>query len=328
MSLAHASQELDVRIAANVRAEKIPRARASLLAASAARSISVGSIAQSATSSDPDERYHAAKGALFGWTEENVPWLERLLEDDVAAVQLAAVETLQHRGSAAAMWRCSALVQDGGSESAGVALGLIAMLRGRSHHGLLLDSMNDATKRPHATRALGLSGNPEFVEPLISWLDHEDHSIARLAAEAIAVITGFDLTDETFHREAEVLSDAEEDRRGLPALEDDELDADLVASVPADLPLLVPDLVAAWWHAQAPRFDPRHRYFVGIQGVVNGYRAGLKLGRTRDRVWYARALSIRTAGRFRVPVGSWEHLQSRVLGELEHLGDADLTVHF
>ncbi|MDP5240090.1 TIGR02270 family protein [Uliginosibacterium sp. 31-16] len=115
-------------------------------------------------------------------------------------------------------------------------------------------------RQPEQTRTLitasGIAGDPQYLPWLLQQM--EKPALARLAAEAFALITGQDLAEEDLDASAPGMP--EED---LPGPNDDAENEDLSEDPDDNLPW--PDVakLQAWWQANAARFPTGQPFFMG-----------------------------------------------------------------
>jgi uncharacterized protein (TIGR02270 family) len=188
-----------------------------------------------------------------------------------------------------------------------LAMTLYALLGAPPQHERLAALLG---RRPHhrqALRALGYSGNLNMVPRL---LDHLGSGVpddeAKIAAQAIATITGLDLGDESFtiaeapppdtHRLPPAAQDPEA-RATLPPLAEDDLDADLVPPPEAILPRPDPRSIARWWAQRGSRLDPRRRHLGGRSFSREVLIGLLAVGPAGRRHALGLALGVQTGGR-------------------------------
>ena len=132
----------------------------------------------------------------------------------------------------------------------------------------------------------GLVGDPQYVPWLISQMS--DEGTARLAGEAIGLITGVNLDLSLLDRprpegfEAGPTDDPKE--------RDVDMDADDGLSWPD------PERVRQWWDVNSARFDAGTRYFMGAPVVREHCMDVLKNGSQRQRILAAHYLCLLRPG--------------------------------
>jgi uncharacterized protein (TIGR02270 family) len=128
----------------------------------------------------------------------------------------------------------------------------------------------------------GVVGDPAVVPWLIGQM--AEPALARVAGEAFTNITGMDLAYEDL--EGEWPEGFEAGPTEDPEDENVEMDRD------EDLPWPDPALVAAWWHANAGRFRPGTRYFLGRPLGEPVLQEALRRGKQRQRAAAALELAL------------------------------------
>ena len=126
----------------------------------------------------------------------------------------------------------------------------------------------------------GIVGNPVSVHWLIRQMTDPEH--ARVAAEAVAMITGVDIADEGL--EGEWPEGFEAGPSDDPEDEDVEMDPD------EDLPWPEPAAVDAWWDSNKARFKSGQRYMLGVSIAPGPLQRVLRSGSQRQR--YSAAMEI------------------------------------
>lgn len=228
-----------------------------------------------------------------------LPVIEHLLEHETSEVRSFALVTALHHDCSRA-WQICLAQADSKHPPDLFAKILLAALGDRKDHEALVRQLHVPAHRPIALRALGFSGNITCIPQLITWLDAEDLNLAKLAAEAIATITGAHLEalvdQEAGDPNAPVQSKEELDLEGLPPFEEDDLDADLVPPPEASIPLPRRSTLADWLQTKAKQWDRNQRWIAGQPATLSGLINGLRTLSTRQRHWVGYLLSIRTQG--------------------------------
>jgi uncharacterized protein (TIGR02270 family) len=203
----------------------------------------------------------------------------------------------------------SALVQTateaGPYQARAFGLALQAMNRG-SAHGLLRDLAGKAEQVRWVIQGSALAGDAASIPWLI---DHmRDDTLTRLAGESFGVITGVDLSHHTFERpQPEGIESGPNDN---PDDENVEMDPD------EGLPWPDADKVAKWWAANAHRFQPGTRYFMGAPVTREHCIDVLKNGYQRQRILAAHYLCLLEPGTplFNTSAPAWR--QQRLLARM------------
>lgn len=172
------------------------------------------------------------------------------------------------------------------------ALSWVAMLGDRSIHQRLLAALHSPTA--DLLWAAGLSGRAEAVDMASELLAHEQ--FGRLAGEVVCTIAGLPSDDDRYWLDNGTVPLGDDPDEALPALEDDDLEADLTLRGDSSLRLPNPDSVRVWWAEQRTRFEPGLRYSRGRP--LDGQQLQRDLAELPTRVRHHRALELaaRTAG--------------------------------
>lgn len=140
---------------------------------------------------------------------------------------------------------------------------LLAALTPTQAHSILAGVARDPAQARAAIHGVAVAGNPHHVPWLIARMD--DLALARLAGDAFACITGAELVPHRLERkpppdEHPGPVDDDDDDSPSPESADNE-----IVPVDEDDDLPWPDAakVAAWWDANAVRFEPGQRYLMG-----------------------------------------------------------------
>jgi hypothetical protein len=177
------------------------------------------------------------------------------------------------------------------------AMTIVALFGEPAHHEVLLEQLDRATHRDAALFALGYSGRLALVPVLLAQLDRPALRTQRLAAEAIALLTGLDTAAAPYVLAAGQPEDADDDV--LPPLAVD-LARDLVPG-PADaLPRPDRDALQAWWRADQASFASPDRTLLGAPWSDATVLDALTRLPLRRRHALALFLQVRSAGRVHV----------------------------
>jgi uncharacterized protein (TIGR02270 family) len=240
----------------------------------------------------------AVHAAAWGDRALYLPVIESLLDHANERVRGAAMMTGLHWRSRRAWGACEHSALDA-LDSDPLACALYAALGGRREHQQLLGLLGNAAHTTDVLFALAFSGNVRLAPVCLEYLGSAKPLERKFAAQAFAALTGLDLHDDAYIVPA-ALAETAEEQKALPALSEDDLDADLVP-VPEDaLPDLDVSAVSKFWQGQSQRFDAATR----LQGgEPYSLRSALDhLTRTPLRLCHvsALALSIRTQGAIRI----------------------------
>ncbi len=299
--------KLEAFVRDELQASPPPHATAGLLHALAALGATPPALLTWLQHADPAVVEAAACAARRADARMHLPIVEHLLGHADLAVQRAAMLTALVWGSPHAWATCERLALDREQPNAAV-MALCAALGSPAHHTRMLELLGQDTHRAQALFALGFSGNVAAMPALLDHVAGKDPLHAKLALQAIALITDLDLRDDAFALpepptpEPGSATPAEEeaaDESALPALEQDDLDADLVAPPEDALPLPNAPAIRAYWGASAARYDVARRYLrgqplqhVGIELVLDH----LERGPLRTHHVLALSLAVRTRG--------------------------------
>jgi uncharacterized protein (TIGR02270 family) len=240
----------------------------------------------------------AARAVLRGDPGTYRPVIEYLLDHPEPAVREAAIVAGLCWDSERAFVVCAQAALDAQAPSE-LALLLLSVLGGPRRHAQLVEQLSVEAARARVLFALGFSGNPALLPALVEHTRSEDALTSKLAAQAIAMITGIDLNDARFARAAapaDAAAEAAEESAALPALEDDDLEADLAPAPEDALELPDPDVIARFCADVAPQLDPRRRYLNGHAFGPESVLDALAHGPLRRRDGLALAFAIGTNG--------------------------------
>jgi uncharacterized protein (TIGR02270 family) len=289
------------------------------------------------------------------------PQVERHLDANDGTTRVEAVEAGLYLGLRSAWARCQELAASRGGDAARALL-LLALLGGEKDHAIIHAQLDDDVMRQPALWALGFTGRAAGVDRAILHLESDDARTARLAAEAIATITGFDrFGDERFivgekreEPEEKGKVDSTTTAMALVVEEDDDTvmtakagveprdeavgarapqeaggDGPGASLVPAGtdaLPLLDPYAICDWWEANRHRFATARRYLVGeAYGTPRAVAAALRTSKMRRRHALALELALRSRGRWLVTTNAFSDRQLRQMNALSGLEDGDLV---
>jgi uncharacterized protein (TIGR02270 family) len=181
---------------------------------------------------------------------------------------------------------------------------LYGALGGNAAHARLSKLLENPKRRLSALAALGYAGNPKHVPELIAAIASADPIEAKVAAQSVALITGLDLNDDAYAVPAAVgggtLAESVPDpteAEGLPALEDDNLEANLIPPPQAALPQPDPSAFAKYWDKVGPSFQNQTRCLAGKAGnTPDALLDFLDIGALGPRNILALVLGIRSGG--------------------------------
>lgn len=241
----------------------------------------------------------ATRAGLCADPQRHLPVMEYLLEHPARDVRETALLAALCWGSSRSFAVCERMALDESASSA-PAMALYAVLGGPAQHARLAERLAQPAARNAALFALGYSGAPALLPALLEHLRSDDPLTSKLAAQAIAMITGLDLNDEAFARpaapDATAESEAKEELEALPALEDDDLGADLAPAPEAALELPDAHAITRACEQLVPQLDPKRRFLGGRPYGPDTVLDALERGPMRRRETLALAFAIGTAG--------------------------------
>ncbi len=213
--------------------------------------------------------------------------IEPYLEAGDPSLQGAAIEAGLRLGSGRAWAVCLDVAGSDHCPWAGAWLA-IALLGRRRHHRLVRRRLEDPATRAAALWALGFAGTVDSVEACLPYLVSQDEELAKLAAEAVAAITGLDwLEDDRFH--------LDEGRAPSP-LNHHRLEVWQVPVTTARLPAPDPAAFDHWWRARRSELSVDERYLSGEVLTLGALVRALGALPMRRRHALALELDLRTGG--------------------------------
>jgi uncharacterized protein (TIGR02270 family) len=273
-----------------------PDARAGLLDALAARRLDPGPVLATLLAGGNAPLLAAALRAAAAAAEHGSlrPLVEKCLVHEVPAVREAALRTGMIWSLRTAWEVCAPQAKAGSPE----AMLWLAIAGGARDVGLLVEALSSRQPRAAALWALGFSGRVEAAEACLPLLDASDATVARLAGEAFAAITGLSIPGKPSAPPSG--ADSPGDDADLPPLEDD-LKRDL--SPVATGELTDPDAakVRDWWADHRARFSSKQRYVAGAPLTAASLRQALREGPLRRTGPLACELAFRSAGGIQLP---------------------------
>ena len=242
-----------LRAAASALAAAGPDHAGALCRLKAFRRVAPGEeMAVALTADSADAQVDAIRAARLIPSAVESEALSTMLQGGAAPVQYAAVETalcLRHPRA----WDTAVAVVRKNAPGAGPCLNLIALFGTAEEHEVVYEALRNPNLQVPAIWALGHIGTGRAVEACLAGMKRE--ALARACGEAYSWITGADLErDRLAVPEPEVET---------PALEEDDLDADLVPPPEALWPLPDPEASARHWQALKTDWAPNVRYIRG-----------------------------------------------------------------
>jgi uncharacterized protein (TIGR02270 family) len=264
-------------IANRLDADSSPQARASVFRVCARLGVRVPRLVEWLQSGDISVARAAAVAVKHADSAVYLPIVEYLLDHPDAVVRDGALVAALAWGSNAAWSKCVQWALESPPSSCRLPMALSAALGGPMQHDALVAQLARQGRTRSALWALGFSGNARVIPALRAHLESEDASTRKLAAQAIAMITGLSLDTVEARKTAPKvpgeLAPAEQDPEAvlsLPPLEEDDLDADLG---PADEDALPdPDVAAVHQHC-----DRMLRQLAADRRLLGGKPFGLEV---------------------------------------------------
>ncbi|HKO51798.1 MAG TPA: hypothetical protein VJV79_29005 [Polyangiaceae bacterium] len=310
-----------------------PGTRSAWLEVACERQLDPGPLVVSLQAGDPDELRAALMAGSHSDSRERERVEQALGSADDRIRDAAMLAGLRY-GSSAAWLICQALALRADKPNP-LALSLLAGLGDASHHEQLVSLSGSEPRRYYATlRALGFTGNVRLIPWLIEQASSHDQRAARLAGDAIALMSGAPVEPFLQEREPSIAGDlppAEEDaeaRAALPVLEDDDLESDLVPDSDEALPVPNPASLRDWWQANSGRFSPGSRCLMGSNLSSAAFQYALTSAPLRHRHLLSILLSIRTAGVVRIDTRAFPSVQRMQLTGIPHGVDAPWARQF
>jgi len=223
--------------------------------------------------------------SLFAQPEDYEALLDHADPGVVAAARAMALSA----GSQVAFERC-VLSASYASRVDAQAMLVVALLGAPAHHATLVDNLSRPTHQHAALFALGYTGQLAFVPLLLAQLALPEPRTRKLAAEAIATLTGLDLSL------PELRAPISSDDDTLPSLVIDRT-RDLVPTPVDDLPLVRDEAVAEWWAARPPQLSDTARVLLGEPWTPASVLRALEQLPLRRRPPLALWLRVSTEGR-------------------------------
>jgi uncharacterized protein (TIGR02270 family) len=249
-------------------------------------------------SDDPHVTAAAARACRRANGSFHLPVVNHLLTHADRAVKGHALVAALAWSSPAAWAACE---QDAFAKAPSpAALALYALLGGPNQHEKLFGLLTSAAHRTPVLRVLGLTGNLKLVPRLLDIAgDDKKPDEAKLAGQAIALLTGLDLRDDAFLSPPPKGKKKEraEARAALPPFDEDDLDANLVPPPEAELPIPNRDAIARWWTPRASRLDHERRHLTGYPFSLDAVLKFLAGGPLGARHAIGLLFGVLTAGR-------------------------------
>jgi uncharacterized protein (TIGR02270 family) len=261
------------------------------------------SVLELAGSADPHIQRAAAFAARYAAPEVRDQCAEYGLRYEDVPARNAAIETGLLAGLSSAWNACLQFATKAGGEP---LLVMTALLGRPTDQEAIFRALAAEPTQKSALWALGFAGSSLAAETCLECMVQGKH--VQLAADSFCAITGLDLEKERL-----IAADTTPEKDEPVPFEEEDLEADLVPSPEAALPL--PDVagVKRWWTAQRAHFVRDPRYVGGRPVTLLLLQESLERGAMRRRHGFALELAIRSAGRYQVQTRAFTGEQRRHL---------------
>jgi uncharacterized protein (TIGR02270 family) len=269
------------------------------------RSLPGDEIAEAFSSGEPRVQVEALRVLRHSKDDSAGKYVTAGLKSDSTPVRKAAIECGVRQRQASAWETARKLVHERNPE-AEPFLSLLACVGSPEDGQLVIAALREPALQRSGLFALAYIGTPEAVEICLTAM--RDPKLARGAGEVYCAITGADL-------QRDHLTAPEPDEAGdsLPALDADDLDADLVPA-PIELwPLPDESRVRGHWEAIASRYARGVRHFLGKPVNLDVLVGAIESGPMLRRPDLITELSIRSGGRYDVEPRAFAHVQRRMM---------------
>ncbi len=280
-----------------------PGQRSILLDIAARRGLPLPNLLESLQSSDPDELVAAIEAARSADPGKHLLAVEHLVDHADSRVRDAAVVTGLCYGSHHA-WQACLRHAAGTRMPQPRAMLLVALLGEPREHSLLVEHLARKSHRNAALAALAYCGQAAVIPALLPLLSADDPVTAALASLAFGVITGVDTSKAPY-----VATEPAEEAEGLPSLDEDDLDADLVPGVDEELAPPDAEEIASFWQLHAATFDTRRRLLGGVPWTLTACLDGLAVASMQVRHALSLWLLVRSGGVARIATHAWSSTQ-------------------
>jgi uncharacterized protein (TIGR02270 family) len=239
---------------------------------------------------------------------------EKFSRSDVPSLRMNALKAGLTFGSPRAWEICLDWANVSGSVDVELLL-LIAMLGRPRDHEILYKQLSSSRSAEAALWSLGFTGTAEAGDACLNFLNGKNIRAAKLAADSLGWIGGFDRNADEFRS-----SDIEpEEKETLPSLADDDLDADLRLDGVEDLPIPNRGAISSWWTAKRRNLMKGSRYMAGQLFSSEALLEALETAPLWRRHAIALEIGIRTGGLKQVSTDSFSGRQWQELAALDLL---------
>jgi uncharacterized protein (TIGR02270 family) len=262
-------------------------------------------IAEGFASGEPRAQVEALRVLRHARDDSAGKYVTDGLKSDNSAVRQAAIECGVRQGQASAWDRARQLAHERNLE-AEPFLPLLACLGSAEESQLVMAALSEPALQRSGLFALGYLGTPEAIEICLTAM--RDPKLARSAGEAYCAITGANLK-----RDALAAPEPEEVSDSPPALEADDLDANLVPAARDLWPWPDENRVRSHWEAVRSRFTRGVRHFLGKPVDLDVLLGAIESGPMLRRPDLITELTIRSGGRYDVEPRSFANVQRRMM---------------
>ena len=245
------------------------------------------------------EALRAARLITSGAADE---WIASALQGEDAAVRYAAVESGVCLRMAHA-WDAAMRFAGQRDPQAGPYLKLLALFGTAAEHEIVFGALRIPGLQPAAIWALAHIGTERAVEACLAGMKHEP--LARACGEAYCWMTGADL-----NRDRLAIDETPAD---APALEDDDLDANLVPAPEALWPLPDPDAVRKHWLKRGADWGASVRHVLGRPVTGDVLLDTIERGPMLRRPDLVLELRVKTRGRYDVETRAFTSRQRQMM---------------
>jgi len=290
--------------------------RAVLLEILNGRGVDLGAeLAQCFQSDDPRLARAAVYAAGRFGRREMIGLTESHLQSDDPGLRERAMRASLILGSRKAWKLCLQLAESPDNRTPTLWL-FIALLGQSADHRILYTQLDRSSSTEHILWTLGFCGTLQAGELCVGHLNSKDERVAKIAADSIAWIAGFNWKDPRF----QIPATEPEERETLPALDEDALDADLGLDGVDGLPVPNRSAIAEWWKQNSGQWAPDQRYLLGRLYSPEALIHGLETGSLWRRHGLALELSIRTSGQQHLSIDAFSSQQYRQIEALSGIG--------
>jgi len=254
------------------------------------------------TSKNPAAQAEAIRAARLITSGAADEWIGAALQSEDADVRYAGVESGVCLRMAHA-WDAATRFAGHRDPAAGRYLNLLALFGSAAEHEVVFNALRIPALQPAAIWALGHIGNVRAAEACLAGMQHEP--LARACGEAYCWMTGADLARDRLAIE-ETPADA-------PALEDDDLDANLVPAPESLWPQPDPDAVRKHWLKQGADWGAGVRHVRGKPATGDFLLHAIETGPMLRRPDLVLELRVKTRGRYDVETRAFTPRQRQMM---------------